>query len=271
MDTFSGLSLACPGRANLGTGPLSLRRGCVGAVRITTPTIMDRASQALAGVLSAGESAPYCAVSEKSSVPRSTLHCRKHGGASIELKTQSQQYLTPDKEKAMVKFLLLMSSFRHPVRIKYIPLLAFSIACRQSTVIKPIKPLGKNWARAFERQHKELKARKVRAINWKCQENNIYPKITEWFEVIGKVLQDPAILSENVYNMDKTGVMQSKLGSVKVLEGRDDLQDYRGAGVKRTMVTAIECISPDGRSLLPLIVWPAATHQSNWTTYSTSG
>jgi hypothetical protein len=33
----------------------------------------------------------------------------------------------------------------------------------------------------------------------------------------------------------------------------------------------IECISADGRSLLPLIIWPAATHGSNWTTYPTPG
>lgn len=89
--------------------------------------------------------------------------------------------------------------------------------------------------------------------------------------MIEKVLEDPAILSENVYNMDETGVVLSKLGSVKVFVGRDDLRDYRGAGVKRTMVTAIECISADGRSLLPLIIWPAATHLSNWTTYPTPG
>ena len=49
------------------------------------------------------------------------------------------------------------------------------------------------------------------------------------------------------------------LGSVKVLISKDDLRDYRGAGVKRTTVTAIECISADGRSLLPLIIWPAST------------
>jgi hypothetical protein len=213
---------------------------------------MDRASQALAEVISAGDSASYRAVSEKSSVPHSMLHRRKHGGASIELKAQSQQYLTPDKEKAIVRFLLLMSSLGHPVRIKYIPLLAFSIARRRSTAIKPIKLPGKNWAQvlvstsfhlmyncllfaplfaalykhrdrlleynhlkctlqiqdqAFEKRHKELKARKVRAIDWNRHENNIYSKIAEWFEVMEKVLQGPAILSENVYNMDETGVM----------------------------------------------------------------
>ncbi len=49
-------------------------------------------------------------------------------------------------------------------------------------------------------------------------------------------------MSDNVYNMDKTGVMLHILGSIKVLVSKDDPRDYRGVGVKRTMVTAIKCI-----------------------------
>lgn len=64
-------------------------------------------------------------------------------------------------------------------------------------------------------------------------------KITHWFEVIGRIIQDPAILREIVYKMDETGAMLSMLGSVKVLVGKDDLRNYRGASVKRTMMTAI--------------------------------
>jgi hypothetical protein len=60
--------------------------------------------------------------------------------------------------------------------------------------------------------------------------------------------------------MDKTRVMLCMLGSIKVLLSKDDLQDYRGASVKRTMVTAIECISANGRSLLLIIIWPATTY-----------
>ncbi|KAH7065089.1 hypothetical protein B0J12DRAFT_545041, partial [Macrophomina phaseolina] len=74
-------------------------------------------------------------------------------------------------------------------------------------------PPGKNWPRAFEKRHPELKARRVRAIDWKRHGNNIHDKITEWFEVIGKVLQDLAVLPEHVYNMDETGVMLSMLSS----------------------------------------------------------
>jgi hypothetical protein len=99
----------------------------------------------------------------------------------------------------------------------------------------------------------------------------VYGKIVEWFDIIGQVLQNPAVLPENVYNMDETGVMLSMLGSVKVLVGKDDRRNYRGGGVKRTMVTAVECVSADGRALLPLIIWPASTHRSNWTTHKTPG
>jgi hypothetical protein len=57
-----------------------------------------------------------------------------------------------------------------------------------------------------------------------------------------------------VYNIDKTEVMLSKLSSVKVLIGKDNLRNYRGAGVKRTIVTVIECISANSKLLLPLII-----------------
>ncbi|KFY95895.1 hypothetical protein V500_02625 [Pseudogymnoascus sp. VKM F-4518 (FW-2643)] len=83
-----------------------------------------------------------------------------------------------------------------------------------------------------------LKRMATAMADWKRHDNNIYNKITHWFEVI-----DPAMLPENVYNMDETGVMLCMLGSVKVLVSKDDPRGYRGAGVKRTMVTAIECIS----------------------------
>ena len=54
--------------------------------------------------------------------------------------------------------------------------------------------------------------------------------------------------------MDETGIMLSMLGFIKVLVGRRNLRDYRGARVKRTVVTAIECISADGRYLDPMII-----------------
>ncbi|KAH7137943.1 hypothetical protein B0J11DRAFT_423019 [Dendryphion nanum] len=54
--------------------------------------------------------------------------------------------------------------------------------------------------------------------------------------------------------MDEIGVMLSKLSSVKVIVGKDNLHNYKGASVKQTIVTAIECISRNSRLLLLLII-----------------
>jgi hypothetical protein len=232
---------------------------------------MDPASRALAQALPAGVADTYANRSEYGHAPLSTVIHRDHGRRSREEHAESQQYLTRDEEKALVRFLLLKSSLGQPVRIKFVRSLAFSIARQRLPANRPSKPPGKNWPRAFEKRNNQLQAKKVRSIDWKRHGNNIHEKVVEWFDVIGPVLQDPSVVPENVYNMDETGVMLSMLGSAKVLVGKDDEQNSRGAGVKRTMVTAIKCISVDGRALLPLIIWPAATHRSNWTTHPTPG
>lgn len=142
-----------------------------------------------------------------------------------------------------------MADFEQPVRIKFVPSLAFSITHQRPPTDRPLKPPGRNWAKAFEKRHTVLQTRRVRALDWNRHEKNTYKKITHWFEVIEKVLQDPSILPKNIYKMDEAGTMLSMPGSVKVIIGKDDIRNYRGARIKRTTVTAIECISADGEYL----------------------
>jgi hypothetical protein len=42
--------------------------------------------------------------------------------------------------------------------------------------------------------------------------------------VLDEVLSERDVLTENIYNMDETGVMLGKLYSVKVLVSRDDMK-----------------------------------------------
>jgi len=51
-----------------------------------------------------------------------------------------------------------------------------------------IQPPGKNWPQAFQKRHPELKAKRVKVLDWNRHDNNIYDKITHWFEVIRKEL-----------------------------------------------------------------------------------
>jgi hypothetical protein len=139
---------------------------------------MDRASEALAQGLRPDERNTYAALAEQGEVPLTTVWHRAHGRPSLEEKAQRQQYLTPSEEKALVNFLLRMSDLGCPVRIKFLPSLAFSITRRRTTTDSGIKPPNKNWAQAFERRHSELKPRRVRAMDWNRHDKNICDKIT---------------------------------------------------------------------------------------------
>lgn len=77
--------------------------------------------------------------------------------------------------------------------------------------------------------------------------------MADWFTLFGKELQTPIILAENLYNMDELGVLLSPLNSLEVLVSQDALRNDLGAGVKRTLITAIECPSADDKHLPPLV------------------
>jgi hypothetical protein len=60
-----------------------------------------------------------------------------------------------------VNFILEMAELGTPVRIKCIPSIAFSSTRHRPLPDRPLKPPGKNWAKALERRRPELVARGV--------------------------------------------------------------------------------------------------------------
>jgi hypothetical protein len=115
---------------------------------------MDRASQVLARRVP-----PAClnhTLADHGSIPHTTLHHRARGRRSIEEKAQSQQYLKPYEEDVVVEFLLQRSDLGQPVRMKFIPSLAFSVTRQRPIADRPLKPPGRNWAMALENRHPEL-------------------------------------------------------------------------------------------------------------------
>ncbi|KAH3929990.1 hypothetical protein HBI70_034530 [Parastagonospora nodorum] len=197
---------------------------------------MDKSSRVLAEDVPGGILNTWSARAAHANVPLSTLHHRARGRRSREAKAQSQQYLTPCEENAVVESLLHISSLGQPVRMKYVASPAFSATRHRALAGRPQKAPGVNWAKALERRRPEIVARKKRAQDWSSF--NIYNKVAYWFEVIEKELQNvPLKVSMPNY--------------VKILVGKEGMREsYRGARVKRTTVTAIECISADGSGVV---------------------
>lgn len=216
------------------------------------------------------------ACTDTNDLPSTTRWYRRHGRPSLKEKAVRQQYLSPQEEKGLAEYVLRMSRTGTPLPVKSLRVLAQSIRRqRECTFQCPgndiVAPPGKNWPQGFYNRHPELKARRTKAIDSSRYDDSIYEKVAEWFTLIQKELEDTTILPENVYNMDETGVLISFQGSLKVLVGRDELRTSRPSCVQRKLITAIECISADGRCLDPLIIWPAVTHRSTWTAHPTPG
>jgi Tc5 transposase DNA-binding domain len=139
----------------------------------------DPASAALCDGLDPSKPRTYDALSESTNVPSTTLWYRADGRPSRQEKAASQQYLTPSEEKALVEYLLRMSNNRFPIPIKYLRSLALIISRQRSSVFQTpatdetIRPPGKNWLHAFCKRHPELKAKRVKALDWNRHDNPI--------------------------------------------------------------------------------------------------
>jgi hypothetical protein len=155
---------------------------------------MDRASQVLAQGVPPSVPKSYRALADHhGNISYSILYHRDRGRPSREEKARGQQYLKPYEEEVIVKYLLQMADLGYPIRMKFIPSLAYSVTRHRPTTERPPKAPGRNWAKALEKRHPILLARRVKALDWNRHEKNIYGKIVHWFEVIKEVLQDPAV------------------------------------------------------------------------------
>jgi len=123
---------------------------------------MDKASQVLAQCVPPGVPRSYRALADHGIVPHTTLYHRDRGRPSVEDKARGQQYLKPYEEDVVVKYLLQMSDLGQSIRMKFIPFIAFRVTRHRPTTDRPLKPPGRNWAKALEKRHPELIARRVK-------------------------------------------------------------------------------------------------------------
>jgi hypothetical protein len=170
-----------------------------------------------------------------------------------------------------------MSNNGFPIPVKHVPSIAVIVLRQRSSIFQTpasdmtIKAPGKKWTEKFFKRHPEVHPRRRKPMDWKRHDKNIFHKMEYWFELIGRQLNAQDIELSNVYNMDETGTMLCRLNTTKVVVGKDDMRDYRGAELNRESVSAIECISGDGKLLNPMIIWPASSHRAKWTTHRTTG
>jgi hypothetical protein len=90
-----------------------------------------------------------------------------------------------------------MSNNGFPIPVKFLRSLAVIIVRQRSSAFQisasdeTIRPPGKNWPQGFYKCHPMLKVRRVKALDRNRHNKHIYDKVTYWFKVIRKELDDP--------------------------------------------------------------------------------
>ena len=116
----------------------------------------------------------YAVQSRSAGIPASsTLWRRANNKPSLAEKAANQQYLTPQEEQALVEYVLRLADNGYPLPVKFLQSLALIIVRQRSSIFQitdadlEVRPPGKNWPQGIYRRHPQLKARRLRTIDWK--------------------------------------------------------------------------------------------------------
>jgi hypothetical protein len=130
-------------------------------------------------------------------LPYTTQWHRDQGHAAT--KPSSSNLLTPHEEQAIVDFVLRADRNGYPARVKdlqyYVAILLLRRAPqreRRTSSKVPVRSQtpNKDWPQASCRHHPKLKAARLRALDWRKYEENIWAKVVNWFDLMRVQLEE---------------------------------------------------------------------------------
>ncbi|OAQ57469.2 transposase [Pochonia chlamydosporia 170] len=173
----------------------------------------------------------------QSGIPRTTIQDRMSGSHTRIDAYEPRQRLSQKDESALVTWIVAQSSLNVPITHRQLYLFVSYILAKGGDH----RPLGKNWVKGFIRRH---------------------PEISFFSRVQLPAVQ--GIPARNQYNMDETGVHEGQ-GTNSLIIGSAEIRVIiRKQPGSRSWTTIIECISADGRTLSPLVIFKGASVQQQW-------
>jgi len=89
--------------------------------------------------------------------------------------------------------------------------------------------------------------------------------LQNWFDAFEKVvINDDDVHPENVYNMDESGFSIGTINASRVIVNTQIGQRYQANPGRQEWVSVVECISMDGSSISPMIIFKGEKLLSNW-------
>lgn len=188
-------------------------------------------------------------------VDRTTLARRFNGGKNRTEAHVAQKALSEGAEIALVEWICEQGR-------RGIPLHASAVA-QHASAISGTK-VGENWVNRFRTRHPELKAKWTTGLE-KCRAQSLNPAaVSGFYDVLHELVGEYSIPEENIYNMDEKGIQLGIGKKVRALVDRDQKVVHQVEDGNRELVTVIKCVSADGTSIPPSVVYQGARRDLEW-------
>jgi 4-hydroxybenzoate polyprenyltransferase len=142
-----------------------------------------------------------------------TLTRRVNGGKSCAQAKENDQHLSAAEEKALVRWILMMTSTGHPVPYRFLGEMAEEIRrqrlCKindDTITLITYTPLGKRWIQRFLKRHPELETQLTRSIEHSRIKYVSEELVKNFFDKLQFLIKEHDIRPENIYNHDETGI-----------------------------------------------------------------
>ena len=218
--------------------------------------------------LSKGQYSSVRAAAKAYNISHATLARRVQGGRSIAEAHEEEQNLTKAEEKALVQWITHMTATGHPVRHTFIREMAQHI--ERSRYHDPITgprfypAIGNSWVQRFLHRHTELATAICCTIEAARIKETTKEAIDKWFDHFSQVVAQHQISTENIYNIDESGFSIGEIKGAQVVVNKTLMTKYLAHPGRQEWVTVVECISADGSSIPPLVIFKGKNVSSSW-------
>jgi len=196
-------------------------------------------------------------------IPRSTLRDRLKGATNRSTAQQTIQRLTAEQERRLIDWIKELEAQGNPPSHTVIREMVSKIETTSNPTSNPA-PIGNHWVDRFIHRYPEISScigvplESFRALN------STYDTIQAHFQRVQTLIRKFNILTEDIWNMDETGLAMGLCANGYVVSGQGKRRVYVKTPQNREWVSILEAISASGRSIRPLVVFKGANLQSSW-------
>jgi hypothetical protein len=196
-------------------------------------------------------------------IPRSTLRRRLNGATDRSTARQITQRLTAEQERGLIGWIKELEAQGNPPSHTLVREMVSKIETISNPTANPT-PLGNHWVDRFIHRHPEISSCIGVPLESSRALNSTREIIQPHFQRVQALIQKFNIQTEDIWNMDETGLAMGLCANGYVVSGQGKRRVYVKTPQNREWVSILEAVSAGGQSIRPLVVFKGANLQSSW-------